>query len=410
MSKGLGSAPFEPGRSLFGGMTLTLYIIAAVTMALLGTSAWLARRGRDGSPVIEPDAYAKAEPAPWEREGGVDLSAPLLVIADAPAVINQPPAGARFRATTDELMNGPIVADVARGLETIPPLPRALHLILRELNNAGSTAKSVAGIVGTEQVLSAALLRVVNSAASGLRREILTVDQAVTYLGFSTVRSLVVRLQMGGLMPSRSAGGAYDAEKLWMHSVAVSQVAEHLALRVGNVDPWLCSTIGLLHDIGKLAINSQFPQQGRKLWDRSGDAAADESFLARERRLFGADHAFLGAYLTSRWEFPGELTEAIRLHHLPAEQSHDALRPDVLRAVGVTHVANQLVKYSHVYCEDMEIDIIHPEMLTSLGLPPLLEDLLDPKVEGVIERATKLGAAASADAGSSKAPGMARVA
>jgi putative nucleotidyltransferase with HDIG domain len=383
-------------------MTLMLYIIAGVTVALVGASAWLSRRGRDGSPIVEDDAYAKPEPAPWEREGGADLTAPV--------VVREPPAGARFRTSADELMNGPIVADVARGLETIPPLPRALQLILRELNDAGSTAKSVAGIVGTEQVLSAAILRVVNSAYTGLRREILTVDQAVTYLGFSTVRSLVVRLQMGGLMPSRSAGGAYDAEKLWLHSVATSQVAEHLATRVRDVDPWLCSTIGLLHDIGKLAVNSQFPQQVKKLWDRSDGAAADESFLARERRLFGADHAFLGAYLTSRWQLPSELTEAIRLHHLPAEQSHDVLRPDVLRAVRVAHVANQLVKYSHVYCEDMEIDIVQPEMLALLDLPTTLEDLLDAKVKGVIERATKLGAAASSPDRNGKQRKIARVA
>ena len=307
------------------------------------------------------------------------------------------PSGARIRSANEELMNGPIVEDIARGLDKIPPLPRALHMILRELNDAGSTAKSVAGIVATEQVLSAALLRVVNSAASGLRREILTVDQAVTYLGFSTVRSLVVRLQMGTLMPNRGAGGAYDAEKLWMHSVAVSQVAEHLATRLRNVDPWLCSTIGLLHDIGKLAINSQFPQQVKKLWEKG--ERADESFLARERRLFGADHAFLGAYVTSRWQLPTELTESIRLHHLPADQSHDLLRPDVLRALRVTHVANQLVKYSHVYCEDMEIDIIHPEMLQGLGMPPTLEELLDAKVKTVIDRATRLGTAANHDGG-----------
>lgn len=378
-------------------MTPTLIIIAAITLALVGASAWLSRRGRDGGPIIEPDAYAKPEPAPWEREGGRDLSAPRAVIEPAPQA-TEPPAGARFRSSTDELMNGPILDDIAHGLEKIPPLPRALQLILRELNNAGSSAKSVSGIVGTEQVLAAALLRVVNSAASGVRREILTVDQAVMYLGFSTVRSLVVRLQMGGLMPPRgTAGGAYDAEKLWMHSVATSQVAEHLATRIRNVDPWLCSTIGLLHDIGKLAINSQFPQQIKRLWDRSGPA--DESFLGRERRLFGADHAFIGAYLTSRWQLPPELTEAIRLHHLPRDHSHDMLRPDVLRATCVSHVANQLVKYNHVYCEDMEIDIVGPEMLASLGLPQSLEDVLDAKVKDVIDRATRLGAAASTDNG-----------
>src|SRR5687768_1672055 len=387
-------------------MTPTLLIIAGVTVGLLGASVWLSRRGRDGSNALDGTAFPEPTPAPWECDGGKDLASPIAV-PEAPLPPNEIPSGARIRSANEELMNGPIVEDIARGLEKIPPLPRALHMILRELNNAGSTAKSVAGIVGTEQVLSAALLRVVNSAASGLRREILTVDQAVTYLGFSTVRSLVVRLQMGTLMPSRSAGGAYDAEKLWMHSVAASQVAEHLAARVRNVDPWLCSTIGLLHDIGKLAINSQFPQQVKKLWEKS--ERADESFLARERRLFGADHAFLGAYLTSRWQLPTELTEAIRLHHLPAEQSHDVLRPDVLRAVRVAHVANQLVKYSHVYCEDMEIDIVPPELLALLDLPTSLEDLLDAKVKAVVERATKLGTAAAADVGARGMP-VARVA
>jgi putative nucleotidyltransferase with HDIG domain len=374
-------------------------IIAGVTLALLGASVWLARRGRDGTPIVDENAYARPQAAPWEREDAQDLTAP--VSTELPPTVAEPPAGARFRAAKADIANGRIVEEVERGLAKIPPLPRALQQILRELNNAGSTTKSVASIVATEQVLSAALLRVVNSAASGMRRDVITVDQAVTYLGFSTVRALVVRLQMGGLLASNgagsaAAGGAYDAEKLWMHSVATSQLAEHLAGRVTGVDPWLASTIGLLHDIGKLAVNSQFPEQVKQLWAPNA-APAGESFLARERRLFGADHAFIGAYLTARWELPSELVEAIRLHHLPTEESNDGLRPDVLRASCVVHVANQLVKFHHVYCEDMEIDIIRPEMLAAMGFPQSLEDLLDERVKTVIDRATRIGAAAAPD-------------
>jgi len=387
---------------------LTGVIICLVTLALFGASAWLSRRGRDGTPRVEPDAFAKPEAAPWERAEGQDLTAPTSTEAPPPSIATELPAGARMRGEKKEdLCNGRIVEEVERGLQKIPPLPRALQLILRELNDAGSTAKSVASIVATEQVLAAALLRVVNSAAAGVRREILTVDQAVTYLGFSTVRALVLRLQMGGILQRVAApGSAYDAEKLWLHSMAVSQVAEHLATRVRGTDPWLASTIGLLHDIGKLAINSQFPKQVQQLWQR-GLGPADESFLARERRLFGADHAFIGAYLTARWELPSELVEAIRLHHLPSDESNDALRPDVLRAVCIVHVANQLVKYQHVYCEDMEIDIIRQDMLAALGFPQTLDALLDDKVKGVIDRATRIASAATPDPNDGK---LARVA
>src|SRR5205085_7706773 len=124
-------------------------------------------------------------------------------------------------------------------------------------------------------------------------------------------------------------------------------------------------TLGLLHDIGKLAINSQSPTKVAQLWRPAGlvgggIGTGGESWLARERRLFGADHAFMGAFLAARWQLPDDLADAIRLHHLPPEVSLDTLVEPIRRAVEVVHVANQLVKYRHVYCADMEIDTIDP--------------------------------------------------
>ena len=63
---------------------LTGVIICLVTLALVGASAWLSRRGRDGTPRVEPDAFAKPEAAPWEREEGHDLTAPTSTEAPPP--------------------------------------------------------------------------------------------------------------------------------------------------------------------------------------------------------------------------------------------------------------------------------------------------------------------------------------
>ena len=93
-------------------------IFALVTLALVGASVWLSRRGRDGTTRVEPDAFAQPEAAPWEREGGKDLTAPAVV---------EPPAGARIRAvgaqSADDVANAQLVAEVERGLQKIPPLP-----------------------------------------------------------------------------------------------------------------------------------------------------------------------------------------------------------------------------------------------------------------------------------------------
>jgi putative nucleotidyltransferase with HDIG domain len=303
------------------------------------------------------------------------------------------PEGARIRETSSVDPSGPeqLLDEVVAGLEQAPPLPHVLFQVLTELDSVGSSAASIASIVATEPVLTAAILRAANSAATGLVRRIISADEAVAYLGFSTVRALILRMQLAKLIPQRGTKG-YDSEQLWVHSMVVAQVAAHLAKRVGIVETGLVSTIGLLHDIGKLAINSLFPDSVAKLWERNPNAPADESFLGRERRLFGADHAFIGGFLALRWKLPQELVDAIRLHHLPAGHgSLDGMSPELRRATRIVHVANQLAKYSHVYCADMEIDIVPEQLLTQLGLPGDLEVLLNGDVQQVIKYTSSMG-------------------
>lgn len=362
------------------------WLIVGVTVALLIGSAVLRKRYRPPPHVAMPPP----EPAPWEKEGGTDLTMPAGGLSE----IAQPPKGSRVRPwATSASVNDRLLDEVTSGLARVPPFPQALLQMLQELDAAGSSAKSVAEIVSTEPVLTASLLRVANSAAIGLGREIVTVADAVAYLGFSAVKSLLVRLKLGGLFRQTAFGGLYDSQKLWVHSMAVGQAAEELAIRAGHTDPHLALTVGLMHDIGKVAINSQFPDTVRELWKPGG--AADESFLARERRLFGADHAFIGGYLASNWKLPEELIEMIRLHHLPAGEPLN-LRPEARRALQAIFVANQLVKYWHVYCEDMEIDIIPAALIAELGLPTETSKLLDESMRQTIERAALVSQAAAA--------------
>ena len=363
-------------------------LILAVTFVIVICTLIVARRdargsGRASGPYLESPSWSGS------MAGGpatTDLTAPAISSATLPD-------GARLRSAAGDAAPGEndnLVDEVVRGLQRIPPLPHVLFRVLSEIEHADSSARSLAGIVATEPVLTASLLRVANSAANGLVHKVITADEAVAYLGYSTVRSFVLRMKLAELMPQRAGASGYNSEHLWLHSLVVGQVAAHLAKRVSGVDVGLVSTIGLLHDIGKLAINSQFPDTVAQLFAprrRAGDGPADESFLARERRLFGADHAFIGAFLAAQWKLPPELTDAIRLHHLPDEHAVGRLAPGLRRATQLVHVANQLAKYAHVYCADMEIDIVPEALLLDLGLPADLEALLTDELRAVIRRA-----------------------
>ena len=356
-------------------MTGIIIILLLIGVVLTCTIVVARRSGHEETEPTYLDAPAFS---------GSILGRAIATDLSSPAV---PPEGARIRAVgmvseVDEQTQ--IMDDVIKGLQQIPPLPTVLIQVLSELDNRSGSATSLANVISSEPVLTASLLRAANSAATGLVRRIMSVDEAVAYLGHSTIRGLVLRMQMAKLLPSGRKDG-YDSDQLWKHSLAVGQVAAHLARRVVDVEPGLVSTIGVLHDIGKLALNSLFPTKVAQLF-ASGGGSAGESFLARERCLFGGDHAFVGSILASQWKLPHGLVDAIRCHHFPLDASLTSMTAELRRAMRIVHVANQLVKYSHVYCANMEIDLISEQLLIDLGLPPRLENLLDSGLQTVIQR------------------------
>lgn len=311
---------------------------------------------------------------------------PRLVVDDTDDAAPCEPAGAILRPAAKQPKPATVVlSPIRKGLSEVPPLPHVVRELLRELSDPASSARSVAAIASSDPALAASLLRTVNSAAMGLNRKVASVSEAVSLLGYSLVRSLVIRMRLQLIMPTRGGQQAYDAEDVWVHSLAVAYAAEALAERVPGLDKGFVSTLGLLHDIGKLAINSYFPTSAAQIRTRCADHP-DESFLDRERRILGADHAEIGAMLATHWKLPADLLEAIRWHHEPAA-APDTLSETVRQATSIVHVANQLAKYCYVYSEDMEIDIVSDDLLLTVGLPRPITRLLGSRVRQAISRA-----------------------
>lgn len=341
------------------------------------------RNGRPGRPLLSLRRRPEIQ-----RD---DLAAP------SPDTALTPPLGARFRPRpTGYSLSLAQMEEVGRGLRQIPPLPQGVLLVMREIDSENASAASVAQVVAREPVMAASVLRIANSAAMGLRREISNVSEAVAYLGFSTTKSLFLRLKMDATIPRAKTGRGYDPDKLWVHAMAVAQAAEEIARRAGGSDPQLALTAGLLHDIGKLAINSQHTDALGGLWPINADP--NETIIDRERRLFGADHAFIGGALATEWKLPTQLTEIIRLHHLPQGQPID-LDPVARRALLSVYLANQLVKYRHMYCPGMEIDEVPDAVTSELGLPNWLSLLNDPRLQSLIDRAVLLNGGAAGAGG-----------
>lgn len=334
-------------RRLFGATAPSAVRDGATARATAGTD--------DGEVVIAPGGFPIRKPQPTAASSSVDVE------------------------SFDDLV--PYVRD---GLKLLPPLPTVVLELLKEIQNVSSTASSIASIAASDPSLAASLLRAVNNSAAGLQHKVTSISQAVSLLGFDAVRTMVIRFRLEALLPPRSEAAMVASEDIWTHSLVVAYIAAALASRVPDVDRGFVSTVGLLHDLGRLAICSQYPDFAAAL--RAANVNG-QPMLGRETAAFGADHAAIGALLGNRWQLPADLNTAIRWHHSPATAFEPTDPPALRKAAFIVHIADQLAKYCFAYSEEMEIDLPAEGAFEALGLKGPLPQLLDAKVRAAATQA-----------------------
>ena len=77
-------------------------------------------------------------------------------------------------------------------IEDLPTLPRTVLKITELVNNPKSSARDLSRIITDDQVLTARLLRLVNSSFYGFPQRISTVTGAIVLLGFDAIRNLLL--------------------------------------------------------------------------------------------------------------------------------------------------------------------------------------------------------------------------
>ena len=193
-------------------------------------------------------------------------------------------------------------------------------------------ADKLVPIVDHDPGLSAGLLKLCNSPFYNFKRRIGSPREAMVLVGNLTFARLCFTLSLEPVMHRDLPGYDFDLDDLWQHCLVVAYGSAFLIKQMGLAELRdRAFTAGLLHDVGKLVID-----QGLEPQD---DVRPHKTIsLDQERLVTGYDHAVAGAVLLEGWNFPDQLTEAIRWHHEPA-----AAGPNYRLAQAV-HVADQIAK------------------------------------------------------------------
>jgi HD-like signal output (HDOD) protein len=201
-------------------------------------------------------------------------------------------------------------------LESLPSLPALYMEIISEIQAPNASFKKVGELISRDLSMSAKILQMVNSAFFGLARRIANPQEAVSLIGFDTVKALVLSAKVFSQFEVKQIPrGWLDA--LWRHSMETSLFARCIGVveKLPRKSLDEAFTAGILHDLGQLILAQNFPDDYAELMDqrRRGPRPLWEAEIER----FGASHAELGAYLIGLWGIGEEVVGAIAHHHQP---------------------------------------------------------------------------------------------
>ncbi len=239
-------------------------------------------------------------------------------------------------------------------VKDLPTLPEVLEEVNRLVEDPSSSTEQIARVISRDQVLSAKVLKMVNSPIYGFPRRIGTIQHALVLLGFNVVRGLIIGTSVFDAMNKSMSG-------LWEHSLACAVACTRIAQKLGKRDPEEYSLGGLLHDLGKVVAALQLPE----LKDQIDTIAKEKNitYLQAEKEVLGFGHDRINAWIADHWNLPVRLKEALAYHHRPLSAE---FYPDMAQIV---HLANFLARVFEIgYSGDDQVSYLQEGVLEALGL------------------------------------------
>lgn len=255
--------------------------------------------------------------------------------------------------------------DLLAKLNDIPTLPGIAMKVNQLINDPTSSSADIAEVLKKDQVLTAKILRLVNSSYYAIPGGVVDVQRALAFLGFNTVAQLVLGLSVFSVFSNIDAED-FSMMDFWRHALGTAVCTEILAKRLKYPKPEEAFTCGLLHDIGKLVMHEIDAERLQKVIHATKKREC--SFVEVEREFDLPGHSFLGEAMATKWGLPQIIRLSIRYHHFDVSKM-DSILSSVKPMIQMVRLANTIcVKNQIGKSGDCSKGEITPDLLQPLGL------------------------------------------
>ena len=205
---------------------------------------------------------------------------------------------------------------VIRQLDSLSILPSVAVQFFSRLLQPRLVPSAIADIIELDPALTARTLSLLHKNGLDVSGDKFSLRQALDKLPEHQIRDFFISVKVLGAFDSKDERVFLRKEQT-LHALAVACCAEDIAKIVSPpMNPQLVCCAGLLHDIGKLALQEAMPKSFAYIIEEARSAGS--SACTTEQKHLGIDHAILGKRLAQKWHLPEQIALAVWLHHSDA--------------------------------------------------------------------------------------------
>ncbi len=227
-------------------------------------------------------------------------------------------------------------------ISNLPPVTGALQRLLEVVHSEVASVKELENIILYDQALVAKILRLATSSFYGMRGNVRTISQAILLIGFDQVKSICLCVLLMQLCTDASVLKPSQREKIWKHAYATARIASDIA----RIKPWiskeLAYVLGLLHDLGRLAMAVHFYDY-YEMVSRLAETRQIPPWLAECEG--GTTHAEIGRWMCTKWALPEVFAMVTEFHHQPFQSPSHKAEVTLVYLANVLANAGQFPEY-----------------------------------------------------------------
>lgn len=213
---------------------------------------------------------------------------------------------------SSEKLVGELITIILERIENdrlvLPAMPASALQAIKALDRPNVTFRAISKIIADDPVLAPQLFRRASSAKFGNVEPPRTVEQAISRLGMSQLKSILIELSAHQVYDSRSRKIRKAFKGIWDHTVAVATAARSIASTVDlGVEPEVAHLAGLMHDVGKPIVGSLLLEAEKMLGMKRKDWLSEEMWTS----VVEESHRQVGTALAEKWQLPDDIISVI---------------------------------------------------------------------------------------------------